>query len=100
MSNALSIKLESNVFAFSGDLMAVNLAHPWQQRHSEWQQAGDELEFDLANVNNVDTAGLAWLIELSEECEKAGKKLLIKNLPNSLIKLAKMSDAEALLPLQ
>ncbi|MBC3765254.1 STAS domain-containing protein [Neptunicella marina] len=100
MNKTLSIKQQDNVFVFSGDLLAVNLANPWQHRYSEWQQAGNELQFDLAEVNNIDTAGLAWLIELSGECEKAGKKLSIINLPNSLIKLAKMSDAEDLLPLQ
>ncbi|WP_416306225.1 STAS domain-containing protein [Neptunicella sp. SCSIO 80796] len=97
----LNIVLNDNKqFDFRGALNSANLAQPWQNRKAQWQQIESDLVFDLQGVTAIDTAGLAWLIQLVGECEQQKKSLKLINTPTSLLKLAKMSDVESLLPLQ
>jgi anti-sigma B factor antagonist len=40
-------------------------------------EAGDELELDLVNVGDIDTAGLQLLLLLKKEAQRAGKRVAI-----------------------
>jgi phospholipid transport system transporter-binding protein len=55
---------------------------------------------DMQHISHVDTAGLAWLINLMRDCLTENVRFSITNAPQTLINLAKISDVEVLLPLQ
>ena len=55
---------------------------------------------DLANVSKVDTAGLAWLLMLVERAGKNACQITLTNLSEDLLKLAKLSAVDTLLPIE
>lgn len=59
-----------------------------------------KLVIDLEQVEFVDTAGLAWLINAIRQAQEAKVQAVLANAPDKLIKLAKISDVDRLLPLQ
>lgn len=59
-----------------------------------------KLIIDLAAVSKTDTAGLAWLLFLVEQTKKTNSELFFVNVNDDLIKLAKLSSADSLLPIQ
>ncbi len=58
------------------------------------------LELDLTQVDTLDSAGLAWLLEVQQYCQQQGAELSLKGGPTSLRALAKISGVEPLLSLQ
>jgi len=60
----------------------------------------DHAVLDLKAVSGVDTAGLAWLLALVEQAEKAHKKVALIHLPEDLLKLAKLSGVDHFLPIK
>lgn len=52
---------------------------------------------DLSEVSQVDSAGLALLLLLIEEANKAQSSLSFQNLPDDLIKLAELSGVDSFL---
>ncbi|WDE04403.1 STAS domain-containing protein [Thalassomonas viridans] len=60
----------------------------------------DNAVLDLKAVSGVDTAGLAWLLALVEQAEKARKEVTLKHLPEDLLKLAKLSGVDHFLPIR
>lgn len=55
---------------------------------------------DMSGVNHSDTAGLAWLINFLKNNQLQNIQFELKNIPESLIKLAKISDVEGFLSVQ
>ena len=55
---------------------------------------------DMAAVTHADTAGLAWLMNLLKDSKQQNKQCELKNIPESLIKLAKISDVDGFLSVQ
>lgn len=55
---------------------------------------------NLSQVNVVDTAGLAWLLLMVEVAQRADSTLELVDLPEDLVKLAKLSAVAAFLPVQ
>lgn len=55
---------------------------------------------DLASVSKVDTAGLAWLLMLVERAGKNACQITLTNLSEDLLKLAKLSAVDTLLPIE
>ncbi|GAB4256246.1 MAG: STAS domain-containing protein [Methylomicrobium sp.] len=60
--------------AIDSELNIFNAAEQ-KPRLLEFLQRGDELEIDLAQVSEIDTAGLQLLILIKREAAKAGKSL-------------------------
>jgi len=58
------------------------------------------LTLDMLGVSNSDTAGLAWLMNLLKDNRKQCVHLKLKNIPESLRKLAKISDVDSFLSVQ
>jgi phospholipid transport system transporter-binding protein len=58
------------------------------------------LTLDMLGVSNSDTAGLAWLMNFLKDNRKQCAHLKLKNIPESLIKLAKISDVDSFLSVQ
>lgn len=97
---ALDIKqLPSGEFQLSGVLNRDTVMNIWPARDKGFKQHS-EVFLDLAKVTHVDTAGLAWLVNLVADCRALNVALKLSNIPQTLIKLAKISDVEGLLPLQ
>lgn len=53
---------------------------------------------DLGQLTKVDTAGLAWLFLLVEKSKKYHCELTLKHASSDLMKLARLSNVEMLLP--
>jgi phospholipid transport system transporter-binding protein len=54
---------------------------------------------DLAAVEQVDSAGLALLLEWQARQKSAGRRLALVNAPGSLLRLAQLADATELMNL-
>ena len=58
-----------------------------------------QVTIDLAKVSKIDTAGLAWILMLVELATRNACQLALINLPEDLLKLAKLSAVDTLLPI-
>lgn len=58
---------------------------------------GAHCEFDCSGLTESDSAGLSVLIEWKGEAARRGIALVYRGLPESLGRLARISDVEALL---
>lgn len=99
----LKVSNESaNVFLLSGDLNRITVNSAWPNSVEEIKQAADKqpVILDLKKVEHVDTAGLAWVMNLLRDCSAQKVTFTLKHVPQTLINLAKISDVEDLLPLQ
>jgi len=61
------------------------------------QKYNGELIIDLSQLDNVDSAGLAYLIELKQCCENSNVNVYFKNVTDRLNKLIALYNAESLL---
>ncbi|ALS97396.1 STAS domain-containing protein [Lacimicrobium alkaliphilum] len=96
-----ALRLESTAtgeFCLCGDFTRDNLTQVEDSQAQFWQQ--DRLKLNLAEVSRADMAGLAWLIDLVSQARHKSVSLQLENVPETLLKLAKISDVQELLPLQ
>ena len=64
-------------------------------------RAGKTLErIDLSAIGSADSAGLALLLEWQAERRASGGDITVSGAPDSLVKLARLGAAEALLKLE
>ncbi|WNC68100.1 STAS domain-containing protein [Thalassotalea nanhaiensis] len=56
-------------------------------------------DIDLSKVSKFDTAGLAWLLALIEYANKQQTEITYSQVPIELVKLAKLSGVDTLLPI-
>lgn len=56
-----------------------------------------KVKLSLASVSHVDTAGLAWVINALADMSKHSIDVTIEGLPEKLLNLAKLSNADELL---
>ena len=82
----------------SGELTRHYVAHLARQKQNSLFKK-NVANIDLAQVTKVDTSGLAWLLLIVEKAQQKNLTLSFSNLPHDLVKLAKLSAVEALLPL-
>lgn len=57
----------------------------------------EQITLDLAQVDKVDTAGLAWILKLKAHTEKSGQTLVLKQVPEQLKRLASLGGVDTLL---
>ena len=103
MSSLKIASIEDGVLRFEGVLNRDTLMHAWNGHEKSLKGLHAKhktLTVDLAKVDSVDTAGLAFLVNLIGTCNKYQLELAISSPPESLLKLAKISDVTSLLPLQ
>lgn len=55
---------------------------------------------DMSGVSHSDTAGLAWLMNFLKGNQQQNVNFKLKNIPESLINLAKISDVDGFLSVQ
>lgn len=60
----------------------------------------DIVLLDLSAVSRVDTAGLAWLLLVLEQTKKQRQEIHFINIPQELIKLAKLSAVDTFIPIK
>jgi phospholipid transport system transporter-binding protein len=90
-------------FVLRGTLNRETIPQFWPDCLAELTQAQqhcDPLNLDLADIEHIDTAGLAWLLNLLRDAKQQQTTFTLSNVPPSLLNLAKISDVEAFLPLQ
>lgn len=103
-SNGIQVsKSDAGVFQLSGDLNRNTVMKSWPQQKSEIRSCkanNTPVRVDFSKVEQVDTAGLAWAMHLLKACKAEKVELEMLNLPNGLIKLAKLSNVNSILSLQ
>lgn len=95
---------EQSVVSIHGNLDRDTLSKNWwslltDAQREQLQQAKASI-FDLADVERVDSAGLAWLINAIRDAKIHNVAVTLTDLPEKLMKLAKISDVDRLLPVE
>lgn len=72
----------------------------WKAASAKQKQALNAVSniiVDLTSIDKADTAGLAWLLNLKRDLHHQQKTVKIVNVPETLLNLAALSSAQALL---
>lgn len=95
---------EKSVVSIHGHLDRDTLSDNWWALLSKAQRQqlskAQSSIFDLADVERVDSAGLAWLINAIRDAKAHNIAVTLTDVPDKLMKLAKISDVDRLLPVK
>lgn len=87
-----------------GHLARDTLARNWwdmlSSQEKQTLKAAKQCVFDLGEVERVDSAGLAWLINAIRDGRHAGVSITLRDVPEKLRQLAKISDVDDFLPVE
>lgn len=83
-----NLKLQDNQWHISGEILMDNANTVLAQSNAFDIQ--DDLQINLSQVTDVDTAALSLLMEWQRRVHAAGKKVTFTHLPESLMSLAKL----------
>jgi phospholipid transport system transporter-binding protein len=86
-------ELNRNTIAKSGALATL-------EQCNQNSSSDDVFTLDMSAVSHSDTAGLAWLMNFLKGNQQQNVHFELKNIPESLIKLAKISDVDSFLSVQ
>ncbi|WP_082897046.1 lipid asymmetry maintenance protein MlaB [Thalassotalea crassostreae] len=89
---------ENNRYVINGELIRQSINGKQDKHFKELTQHKNQ-NLDLSGINKIDTAGLAWLIALFEEAQRKQIEISYSQPPLELVKLAKLSGIENLLPI-
>jgi phospholipid transport system transporter-binding protein len=89
----LTGELNRNTIAKSAALVSL-------EKGNKNNSSEDVFTLDMSGVSHSDTAGLAWLMNFLKDSQQHNIHFEIKNIPESLIKLAKISDVDGFLSVQ
>ncbi|WP_430456983.1 STAS domain-containing protein [Rheinheimera sp.] len=92
----LEIRQEQQVLVFSGELDRNTVVQFWPFKPLQSMQGN--AVFDLAALKHVDTAGLAWLIQVLSQAKAKSLQVTLRGMPAQLHSLAAVSDVLSLLP--
>tara|TARA_R110000744_G_scaffold167351_9_gene284788 strand:+ start:6075 stop:6371 length:297 start_codon:yes stop_codon:yes gene_type:complete len=84
---------------FSGALTRATITRAFDKKYRQLVN-NERIVIDLAKVSQIDTAGLAWILLLIELAASKGCDISLVNLPDDLLKLAKLSAVDTLLPIK
>jgi len=84
---------------FDGALTRATITRAFDKKHRKLVD-NERIVIDLAKVSQVDTAGLAWILLLIELAVSKACRISLVNLPDDLLKLAKLSAVDTLLPVE
>lgn len=85
------------LFRVSGPLDFASVPGVWEASLPLLRAAPSASRIDLAGVSQVDSAGLALVLEWVGQASLAGRTLHIENVPDKLLALARISETENLL---
>lgn len=57
------------------------------------------VSFDFTGLANIDTAGLAWLLQQLSQAKQRGQTIALCNVPKQLLSLADVTAVRPLLPI-
>ncbi|MCW8905995.1 MAG: STAS domain-containing protein [Sedimenticola sp.] len=98
MPDAVASLDQQGVMQISGDLVFANVTALLGQ--IERQLEGIErVLIDLSGVRDVDSSGLALLLEVMEVARRRSITLRFRGLSEALLGIARLSNVESLLPL-
>ncbi|MCV2883649.1 STAS domain-containing protein [Aestuariibacter sp. AA17] len=103
MSSLQVIRDQDGIIELRGAFNRTTVTRDWSERKKHVLQAvksNNALVIDMTEVVKVDSATLATMIELTGFADAEQISLSFKNVPDSLRKLADISDATSLLPLE
>jgi len=83
---------------FSGALTRATITRTFDKKYRKLVD-NKRIVLDLAKVNQIDTAGLAWILLLVELAAAKACDISLVNLPDDLLKLAKLSAVDTILPI-
>ena len=86
------------LFLLSGDLLFSTVGGLLEQAAPMLAKTQDAV-VDLSAVRNCDSAGLALLLEWVMVAKRSGTGIRYRNLPQALIGIARLSNADSLLPI-
>jgi phospholipid transport system transporter-binding protein len=92
----LEIRQEQQGLVFSGELNRDTVVQFWPFKPLQTLQGNTV--FDLAGLKHVDTAGLAWLIQVLAQAKAKSLQVQLRGMPAQLRSLALVSDVLSLLP--
>jgi anti-anti-sigma factor len=84
--------------SIQGSLNTESVMRLWPNYQEEIKKL-TQLNIDLGSIEHFDTAGLAWLLQLSGECELQKIPFSLVNTPEEIISLANISQVNTLLSL-
>ncbi|TRW50435.1 STAS domain-containing protein [Aliidiomarina halalkaliphila] len=96
--SALQLTREDTLVRVAGDLDRDQVGAAWSNR-SHWMGQENELVMDLSEVEKVDSAGLAFLIQIQAELAQQQRALSLHNVNTQLRQFAAVSGVTDLLSL-
>jgi phospholipid transport system transporter-binding protein len=92
---------DQGVMQLSGDLVFAQVTPLLAQiERLLGNTKAEHLVIDLSRVDDVDSSALALLLEVMERAREHGVTLRIRSLSEALLGIARLSNVEALLPLE
>jgi phospholipid transport system transporter-binding protein len=93
----LNIARQDDAIQFSGELNrdTLMLYSPFKLLN----ELSGEIKFDFSQLNNIDTAGLAWLLQQLSQAKDRGQTITLCNVPKQLLSLADVTAVRPLLPI-
>ena len=91
---ALLTKVNANMAALSGDLTHITVVDVLPQGLRLLAQAESEWVLDMQNVGQLSSAAVALLLEWLRAANQANKTLALRNFPQHLWPLIRISDLE------
>ena len=91
--------IDQRKIAVIGDLTLKTVSQIYAESLRFAGQETLPVEFDLEKVGHIDSAGMALLLEWQSWAHRHNHHFRFNNVPEHLIKLASLSDAEHLLDL-
>jgi phospholipid transport system transporter-binding protein len=98
MASAIATMSDQGVLLLEGDLVFANVTAVLGD--IDKQLPGNKaLVIDLSRVGDVDSSGLALLLEVMERSKRLGIALRFCGLSDALLGIARLSNVEGLLPI-
>lgn len=93
----LKITQQGDAFEFTGVLNrdTLMLYSPFKLLN----KVSGAVNFDFAALDNIDTAGLAWLLQQLAQAKAQGISVALCNVPKQLLSLADVTAVRPLLPI-
>ncbi|NVK56924.1 MAG: STAS domain-containing protein [Alteromonadaceae bacterium] len=95
---------DKQTISLTGALDRQSLSQDWWKSLSSNEQQqyrhSSHCVMDFSAVERVDTAGLAWTLNAIRDGKAQGVKITLCNLPEKMLKLAKISELDGILPIE
>jgi len=95
MTNSL-LRSRKDVLEVIGD-MSIHTIPELYRQSQDLMDSSAKRTIDLAGVTHADSAGFALLLEWQSRARQSGHRLEIVNPPDTLLTIARLSGADALL---